>query len=197
MGAYSPTPFVSKEMEDEIVNNILKPTIKAFQNEGIKYKGILYAGLILTEMGPKVLEFNARLGDPETQVLLPRLEDDLLDLMLKVVNEDLDGVEINISDKAAVCVVLSSGGYPLTYKKGKEIEGLENLMHYDNVLVFHAGTKKKGDHFVTDGGRVLGITVLEDGLFNTVNEAYEMVEMVQFEDMHYRTDIGFDAAQYE
>ena len=197
MGAYSPTPFVSKELEEEILEEVLQPTIDAFRKEGIKYKGILYAGLILTEMGPKVLEFNARLGDPETQVLLPRLKNDLVELMLKVVDEDLEGVEIEVKDEAAVCVVLSSGGYPLSYKTGKEITGLDELNKYDNVLVFHAGSKKEGDKFVTDGGRVLGITVLEKGLFDAINETYEMIEKVHFEDVHYRTDIGFDAAQYE
>lgn len=197
MGAYSPTPFVNEDMREEILNKILKPTIEAFKKEGIKYKGILYAGLILTEMGPKVLEFNARLGDPETQVLLPLLKDDLVDLMFKVIDEEIKDVEITINDEAAVCIVLVSGGYPLTYKTGGEIKGLDRLNQYDNVLVFHAGTKKEEDHFVTDGGRVLGITVLGDGFFNTVNEAYEMVEKVEFEDMHYRTDIGFNAAQYE
>ncbi|MFW5988219.1 MAG: phosphoribosylamine--glycine ligase [bacterium] len=193
MGAYSPTPFVSEELENEILEEVLKPTIEAFQQEGIKYKGILYAGLILTEMGPKVLEFNARLGDPETQVLLPRLKNDLVELMLDVVNEDLEDVKLNIREESAVCVVLTSGGYPITYDTGKKIKGLDELNKYDNVLVFHAGTKKEGEDFVTDGGRVLGITVLEKGLFDAINEAYEMVEKVRFEDMHYRTDIGFNA----
>ncbi|MGM0410298.1 MAG: phosphoribosylamine--glycine ligase [Bacillota bacterium] len=193
MGAYSPTPFVSEELENEILEEVLKPTIEAFQQEGIKYKGILYAGLILTEMGPKVLEFNARLGDPETQVLLPRLKNDLVELMLDVVNEDLEDVKLNIREESAVCVVLTSGGYPITYDTGKKIKGLDELNKYDNVLVFHAGTKKEGEDFVTDGGRVLGITVLEKGLFDAINEAYEMVEKVNFEDMHYRTDIGFNA----
>jgi len=197
MGAYSPTPFVSEELEQEILDEILQPTIDAFRKEGIKYKGILYAGLMLTEMGPKVLEFNARLGDPETQVLLPRLKNDLVDLMLKVVDEDLEDVEIEVKDEAAVCVVLTSGGYPLSYKTDKEISGLDELNKYDNVFVFHAGTKKEGEKFLTDGGRVLGITVLEKGLFDAINETYEMVEKVHFEDVHYRTDIGFDAAQYE
>ncbi|HKL76473.1 MAG TPA: phosphoribosylamine--glycine ligase [Halanaerobiales bacterium] len=197
MGAYSPTPFVSEELEQEILDEILQPTIDAFRKEGIKYKGILYAGLMLTEMGPKVLEFNARLGDPETQVLLPRLKNDLVDLMLKVVDEDLEDVEVEVKDEAAVCVVLTSGGYPLSYKTDKEISGLDELNKYDNVFVFHAGTKKEGEKFLTDGGRVLGITVLEKGLFDAINETYEMVEKVHFEDVHYRTDIGFDAAQYE
>jgi len=197
MGAYSPTPFVSEELEQEILDEILQPTIDAFRKEGIKYKGILYAGLMLTEMGPKVLEFNARLGDPETQVLLPRLKNDLVDLMLKVVDEDLEDVEVEVKDEAAVCVVLTSGGYPLSYKTDKEISGLDELNKYDNVFVFHAGTKKEGKKFLTDGGRVLGITVLEKGLFDAINETYEMVEKVHFEDVHYRTDIGFDAAQYE
>ena len=197
MGAYSPTPFVSKKFEKSIYDQILKPTIEAFQKEGIKYKGILYAGLILTEMGPKVLEFNARLGDPETQVIVPRIENDLVDLMLKVVDEDLEDVELEISKDAAVCVVLASGGYPLTYKVGKKIKGLDKLHHYDDVLVFHAGTKKEKEEFITDGGRVMGITVMDNSLFNAVNEVYNRIREVEFEDMHYRTDIGFEAAQFE
>ncbi|MFW6266602.1 MAG: phosphoribosylamine--glycine ligase [Halanaerobiales bacterium] len=197
MGAYSPTPFVSGELEEEICETIIKPTLEAFRQEGINYKGVLYAGLMLTEMGPKVLEFNARMGDPEAQVILPRIEDDFVELMLKVIDENLAGAELKMSDQAAVCVVLASGGYPLTYETGKKIKGLDKLNRYDNALVFHAGTRLEGDKFVTDGGRVLGITVLADGLFEAINEVYDRVEEIEFEDMHYRTDIGFAATNYD
>ena len=197
MGAYSPTPFANKKLEKEIHDQILKPTIDVFKKEGIKYKGILYAGLILTEMGPKVLEFNARLGDPETQVIVPRVENDLVDLMLKVVDEDLEDVELKISSDTAVCVVLASGGYPLTYKVGKKIKGLDKIHKYDDVFAFHAGTRKENGEFLTDGGRVLGVTVMDNSLFNAINEVYNRIKQVEFEDMHYRTDIGFEAAQLE
>lgn len=191
MGAYSPVPSVTKEVEKEICEKILKPAIKAFQSEGINYKGILYTNLILTGMGPKVLDFNARLGDPESQVILPRLKDDLVDLMEMVVEDRLEEIELEWDERAAICVVLTSGGYPIAYKTGFKIEGLEGLARHDNVLIFHAGTRKEGDGFVTAGGRVLGITVLGDGMIDAINQVYECVNEVYFEDMHYRTDIGY------
>ncbi len=191
MGAYSPTPFVTEEMKSEICDEILVPTIKAFRQEGIEYKGILYAGLILTDMGPKVLEFNARMGNPETQVILPRLKDDLVDMMDKVIDGELEGLKPEWDDRAAVCVILASGGYPIAYDTGKEIIGIDDLYKYDNVLVFHAGTRKEGDKLLTDGGRVLGITVLGNGLYDAINQVYDYIEEVQFDDMHYRSDIGF------
>lgn len=191
MGAYSPVPSVTKEVEKEICEKILKPAIKAFQSEGINYKGILYTNLILTGMGPKVLDFNARLGDPESQVILTRLKDDLVDLMEMVVEDRLEEIELEWDERAAICVVLASGGYPIAYKTGFKIEGLEGLARHDNVLIFHAGTRKKGDGFVTAGGRVLGITVLGDGMIDAINQVYECVNEVYFEDMHYRTDIGY------
>lgn len=190
MGAYSPTSFFTEEMMAQVEKNILKPTLKAFQTEGIKYKGVLYAGLILTDTGPKVLEFNARFGDPETQVIIPRLKTDLVDLMELVIEERLNEVKLEWDKRAALCVVLASGGYPIDYQKGYVINGLEDLNKYDNVFVFHAGTRKEGQDFVTDGGRVLGITVLAEDMFDAVNLVYECVETVDFEDMHYRSDIG-------
>jgi phosphoribosylamine---glycine ligase len=191
MGAYSPTPFVTADKEREIFDKILKPTLYAFQKEGINYKGILYAGLILTDMGPKVLEFNARLGDPETQVILPRLKSDLIDLMDMVIDERLADAVPEWDERAAVCVVLASGGYPISYDTGYEIEGLEELNKYDNVLVFHAGTRKEGERYLTTGGRVLGITVLGDSIMDAVSQIYDYIREVYFEDMHYRTDIAY------
>ena len=197
MGAYSPTPFVSEELEEQIYNEILKPSVEAFQKEGIKYKGILYAGLILTDMGPKVLEFNARLGDPEAQVILPRLNNDLVDLMDKVIDEDLENVELDWDDRAAVCVVSASGGYPVAYDTGYEIKGLEEVKKYDNLFVFHSGTRFEDGRYVTDGGRVLGLTVLGEDLYDAINQVYDYLDEVYFKDMHFRTDIGEEAAEDE
>src|SRR5690554_4690442 len=191
MGAYSPIPFLDKKLEEEICNKILKPGIKAFQKEGINYKGILYTGIIITDTGPRVLDFNARLGDPESQVILPRLKNDLLDLIEMVVEDHLEPVALEWDKRSAVCVVLVSGGYPIDYETGYLIEGIEELNKYDNVLLFHAGTRKEKGKFYSDGGRVLGITVLGDGLFDTLNQIYDFVETLNFEGMHYRTDIAY------
>ncbi|MTI61746.1 MAG: phosphoribosylamine--glycine ligase [Firmicutes bacterium] len=191
MGAYSPTPFIDDALQEEICHKILKPTIKAFQAEGINYKGILYVGLIITDIGPKVLDFNTRLGDPETQVILPRLKNDLVNLIEMVVNDNLEEIKLEWDKRSAVCVVLVSGGYPIDYKSGYLIEGLNELNKYDNVLVFHAGTRKEGDDFYTAGGRVLGITVLGSGLIDAIDQVYECIEQISFEDMHYRTDIAY------
>ncbi|ACL71054.1 phosphoribosylamine--glycine ligase [Halothermothrix orenii] len=193
MGAYSPVPFVGSDLQHEVYENILEPTVRALNKEGIKYKGILYAGLILTDSGPKVLEFNARFGDPETQVIIPRLKTDLVDLIDAVIDEKLEGKRLDWDDRAAVCVVLASGGYPFDYDTGYRIKGLEQLAQYDNFLIFHAGTKMEDGHFVTDGGRVMGITVLGNGLIDAINQVYQAVEDIYFEDMHYRTDIGYKA----
>lgn len=191
MGAFSPVPFLTENMMKEICSKILKPALKAFQTEGINYKGILYVGLILTELGPKVLDFNARLGDPETQVILPRLQNDLVDLMEMVVEGRLEEIELEWDPRTAVCVVLTSGGYPVDYRIGYRINGLEELARFDNVLLFHAGTKKDNGYFVTNSGRVVGITVLGDGLLDSINQVYSCVDEVSFEDMHYRSDIGY------
>lgn len=191
MGAYSPTPFVNKDIEEEICQKILKPAIKAFHNEGINYKGLLYTGLILTDTGPKVLDFNTRLGDPETQVILPRLKTDIVELIEMVVENRLEEIELEWDQRSAVCVVLVSGGYPIDFKTGYKIDGLKELSRYDSVLVFHAGTRKEEEDFVTSGGRVLGITLLGDGLIDTINQVYDIIDEISFVDMHYRTDIGY------
>ncbi|RCW44118.1 MULTISPECIES: phosphoribosylamine--glycine ligase [unclassified Halanaerobium] len=196
MGAYSPSPFVDERIMVEICEKILLPTFAAFEAENIEYKGVLFVGIILTEQGPKVLDYNARFGDPETQVILPRLKEDLIDLLEMVIEGKLDKKEkIEFDSKAAACVVLCSAGYPLTYIGGKEIKGIDRLKHFDDLLLFHAGTRLENGKFITDGGRVLNLTVLTEGLFLAVDKVYQYIEEVEFEDMHYRTDIGFTAMQ--
>jgi phosphoribosylamine--glycine ligase len=190
MGSYSPLPFVNEDLQKRIHENILKPALDAFNQEGLNYKGLLYINIILTDMGPEVLDFNARFGDPETQVILPRMSTDIIDVFEKTIDQDLDNMKIEWDQRAAVCVILTSAGYPLTFDTGKEIEGLDDLHRYDNLLVFHAGTTKIGDKFYTAGGRVIGLTVLGDTLQDAISQAYEFIEEIDFEDMHYRTDIG-------
>ncbi|MBU4511438.1 phosphoribosylamine--glycine ligase, partial [bacterium] len=158
MGAYSPVPFYPDEFEKRVLEEILKPTLKGLQSERREYKGVLYAGLILTKEGPKVLEFNARFGDPETQVVLPRLKTDLVDILNAVIDGSLHKINIEWEDNAAVCVVVASGGYPGKYQKGKVISGLERLENMKGIIVFHAGTKFQDGKIITSGGRVLGIT---------------------------------------
>ncbi len=190
MGAYSPVPFYTTEIKEKVCREILKPTVKGLRNEGKEYKGVLYAGLILTKEGPKVLEFNARFGDPETQVVLPRLKTDLVDILNAVIEETLHKINIEWEDNAAVCVVVASGGYPGKYQKGKPISGLEKLKKMKNIIAFHAGTKFQDRRIVTSGGRVLGITAWGDTIFKAKKKAYEGVEKIYFEDMYYRKDIA-------
>ena len=190
MGSYSPLPFMNEKLKKKVHNEILKPALNAFNAEGLNYKGILYINIILTDMGPEVLDFNARFGDPETQVVLPRMNNDIIDIFEKTIDEKLDEVEIEWDNRAAVCVILTSAGYPLTFDTGKEIEGLDKINRLDNLLVFHAGTTKIGDRFYTAGGRVLGLTVLGDDLDDAINQVYDYIDEIHFEDMHYRTDIG-------
>jgi len=200
MGAYSPAPVVTKELFDEILQKIIYRTIDGLAKEGIDYKGALYAGIMITDEGPKVLEFNVRFGDPETQAILPRLKSDLLEFMLAASEGKLNRVKktggLNWDTRTCVCVVCSSGGYPGEYEKGKEILGLEEVEKMQDIVVFHAGTQRLNDSTtqrpktVTNGGRVLGVT----GLGNTIKEAiehtYQAVERIHFEGMHYRRDIG-------
>jgi len=196
MGAYSPSPYVDAKMMDKICSEILRPTLHALNSEGIDYRGVLYVGIIITENGPKVIDYNARFGDPETQVILPRLNHDLLELLELTNSVDLDLIEeIRISGKSVVCVVLTSAGYPLTYTTGYEIKGLDNLKRHDDLLIFHSGTKLNDGRFYTNSGRVLSLTVISDGLFNTINRVYQYIEEVEFQDMHYRTDIGFSISE--
>ena len=193
MGAYSPVPFYPDELEKRVLEEILKPTIKGLQREGKEYKGVLYAGLILTKEGPKVLEFNARFGDPETQVILPRLKTDLIDILNAVIDSTLYEINIEWEDNAAVCVVVASGGYPGKYQKGKVISGLERLEKMENIIAFHAGTKFQDDQVITSGGRVLGITAWDETISKAKEKAYKAVKEIYFEDMYYRKDIALKA----
>ena len=190
MGAYSPVPFYRDEFEKRVLEEILKPTVKGLRCEGREYKGVLYAGLILTKEAPKVLEFNARFGDPETQVILPRLKTDLIDILNAVIEETLHEINIEWEDNAAVCVVVASGGYPGKYQKGKVISGLERLEKMKDIIVFHAGTKLQDDKVVTSGGRVLGITAWDKTISKAKERAYKGVKEIYFEDMYYRKDIA-------
>jgi len=190
MGTFSPSRVYTPDIAKEVKKTIMEPTIRAMNQEGCPFKGVLYFGLILTEKGAKVLEYNARFGDPETQVILPRLKTDLVDIFLAIIDEKLDKIDIQWENNAAVCVILASGGYPGNYKKGYEISGLEALENSPDTLVFHAGTIKKNGKYYTNGGRVLGITAIASDLDKAVTKAYEKVKLVSFTDMHYRTDIG-------
>jgi len=193
MGAYSPVPFCNHKSEEMVLQKILIPVIKGLQKEDREYKGVIYAGLVLTKEGPKVLEFNARFGDPETQAVLPRLETDLIEILLAVVEGNLSKVNIKWKDKAAVCVILASGGYPGKYQKGKVIYGFEKLENKKDIIVFHAGTKLQEGKIVTAGGRVLGVTAWDDTISKAKDKAYKGVEKIYFENMYYRKDIASKA----
>jgi phosphoribosylamine--glycine ligase len=192
MGAYSPVPQIPPRMVEQAIETILLPMTAALKNEGIEYKGVLYAGLMLTEQGPKVIEFNARFGDPETQVILPRLQTDLFDILTAVIGGHLADVHIKWSDQAAVCVILAAGGYPGAYEKGNPIAGISSQERND-IMVFHSGTKRESGQMVTNGGRVLGITALGKGLQEAREKVYQQIEQISFKDMHYRTDIAAKA----
>ncbi len=190
MGAISPSPFVDKEMFNNVIKTIVFPTITRMLEEGRKYKGVLYVGLMLTENGPKVLEYNCRFGDPETQPQMLRMESDLVEVLLGAIDDNALGSEIKWNRKAAACVVLASGGYPTRYEKGKKIEGLEEASKQPGITIFHAGTSFEGDGFITSGGRVLSVCATEDNLADAMKKIYETIEKIQFESMHYRRDIG-------
>ena len=188
MGAYSPAPIYTDDVRAVVEKEVLAKTLEAMKKEGRDFSGVLYAGLMLTKDGPKVLEFNARFGDPETQAVLPRLESDLAEIMLAVCDKKLDQMEIKWSDNPCVCVVLASGGYPETSEKGKVITGLEKAA--DNALVFHAATKLVDSAYQTNGGRVLGISAQDETIVRAITKAYKAVSEISFENMQYRTDIG-------
>ncbi|MCM8899991.1 phosphoribosylamine--glycine ligase [Caldicoprobacter algeriensis] len=190
MGAFSPSRVYTPEIAREVENRIIKPTIKAMAEEGRPFKGVLYFGLMLTEHGPRVLEYNARFGDPETQVVLPRLKTDIVDIFEAVIDERLDKINIEWEDNAAVCVVLASGGYPKSYKTGYEISGIEEVLKEPDIMVFHAGTKRIDGKYYTSGGRVLGVTAIAKDLDTAIQKVYQNVEKIHFENMHYRRDIG-------
>ena len=193
MGAYSPVPFYSDEFKKRVLEEILEPTVKGLRIEGKEYKGVLYAGLILTKEGPKVLEFNARFGDPETQVVLPRLKTDLIDILNAVIDDRLHKINIQWEDNAAVCVVVASGGYPGKHQKGKPISGLERLGKMKDMIAFHAGTKFQEGRVVTSGGRVMGITAWDETISKAKEKAYKGIKEIYFEDMYYRKDIALKA----
>lgn len=190
MGAYSPAPIITKKLLKQIEKEILVPTIRAMEKEGCFYRGILYAGIMVTKDGPKVLEYNCRFGDPETQALLPRLKTDLVKIIEAILNGELDKIKITWSKKPSACVVLASGGYPGDYKTGYVIEGLKEASMIKNVMIFHAGTSSAGCDTVTSGGRVLGVTALGNTIKEAIDLSYEAVSKIKFEGMHYRKDIG-------
>jgi len=190
MGAYSPAPVMTEKLYNYALNKIAYPLVAELKNRGIVYKGIIYAGLMIDGEDVKVLEFNCRFGDPETQPILMRLESDLLEIFDACINQNLKNVEINWSSQPTVCVVAASGGYPKDYVKGYEITGLDYVEQLDNIKVFHAGTKLENGKIVTNGGRVLAVTARGETLEETIKLAYFAVEKIHFKDMHYRKDIA-------
>jgi phosphoribosylamine--glycine ligase len=190
MGAYSPAPVVTDDLWPLIHDKVLRPTVDELKRRGITYKGVLYAGLMMTEDGPKVLEYNCRFGDPETQVVLPRIDGDILPLFQACVDGTLSDDLIKWKPEACVCVVMASGGYPGSYEKGKVIQGLAEAANLPGVVVFHAGTAEKEGAVVTSGGRVLGVTALGPALPEAVKRAYGAISQISFDQAQYRTDIA-------
>ena len=190
MGTFSPSPFYTKEVEAFCEQYIYQATVDAMAAEGREFKGVIFFGLMLTADGPKVLEYNARFGDPEAQVVLPRMKNDIIEVMEACIDGTLDQVDLQFEDNAAVCVVLASDGYPVSYEKGYEITGLEEFKKHDGYYCFHAGTKFDGDRIVTNGGRVLGVTAKGKDLKEARENAYAATEWVQFENKYMRHDIG-------
>lgn len=190
MGTFSPSPFYTKDIEDFCIRNVYQPTMDAMKAEGRDFVGILFCGLMLTEKGPKVLEYNARFGDPEAQVVLPRMKNDIIEVMNACIDGTLDQINLEFEDNAAVCVVLASEGYPVAYEKGKKITGLSNFTDKEGYYVFHAGTKLTEEGVVTNGGRVLGVTAKGATLKEARKNAYKATEWVSFENKYKRNDIG-------
>ncbi len=190
MGTFSPSPFYTKEVDEFCKKYIYQATVDAMAAEGREFKGVIFFGLMLTEDGPKVLEYNARFGDPEAQVVLPRMKNDLIEVAEACIDGTLDQVDLQFEDNAAVCVVLASDGYPVSYEKGFVIKGLKNFDDKDDYYVFHAGTKKTDDGFVTNGGRVLGVTAKGKDLKDARRKAYEATEWIDFDNKYMRHDIG-------
>ena len=190
MGTISPNPYYTDEIAEICRKTIFEPTVAAMNSENRTFKGCLYFGLMITPDGPKVIEYNARFGDPEAQVVLPRLKTDLVDIIEAVIDEKLSQLDIKWSDEATACVVMASGGYPLAYKKGIEITGLDENGQVEGATVYHAGTKYENGRFYTNGGRVLGITASGKTLDDALEKAYAAVDKIKFEGAHFRTDIG-------
>ena len=190
MGTFSPSPFYTPEVDEFCKKYIYQATVDAMASEGREFKGIIFFGLMLTEDGPKVLEYNARFGDPEAQVVLPRMKNDIVDVFEACIDGTLDKIELEFEDNAAVCVVLASDGYPVSYEKGFEIKGLENFENKEGYYVFHAGTKLSDGKIVTNGGRVLGVTAKGANLKEARANAYEATKLIDFENKYMRNDIG-------
>lgn len=190
MGTVSPNPYYTAEVAEECMKTIFRPTIDAMVKENRKFKGCLYFGLMVTPNGVKVIEYNCRFGDPETQVVLPVLDTDIVDIMEAIYDEKLDEIDIKWKDEACACIVMASGGYPKKYATGLEISGLDNSGQVENAFVYHAGTKFEDGKFLTAGGRVLGVTATGENLEKALEKAYEAVGKINFENAHYRKDIG-------
>ncbi len=191
MGAFSPSRNYTKEVADDCYRTIFKPTMEAMNKEGRTFKGVIYFGLMLTPKGPRVIEYNARFGDPETQAVLPRLKTDFIDIINAVIDERLDEIVIEWTEDAAVCIVLASGGYPTKYESGKEITGLDSeVFNSDDLFVYHAGTKAENGKIYTAGGRVLGVTATGKTLDDAIARSYDALKNISFDKMHYRNDIG-------
>ncbi len=190
MGTFSPSPLYDEKLADYCMKEVFMPTVEAMNKEGRKFKGVLYFGLMITKDGPKVLEYNARFGDPETQVVLPRLKTDLLEIFEAIIDEKLSEINIEWDDNSAVCVIAASGGYPGKYATGIEINGIDKAEENNETIVFHAGTSCKDGKCYTAGGRVLGVTAVESTMDKAIQKAYAGIAKIQFEGMHYRKDIG-------
>lgn len=199
MGAYSPAPLVTDELLKKVMDAVIYPVVKALAQEGSPYKGALYAGIMVTDKGAFVLEFNARFGDPETQAILPRLKSDLVDAMEKTIDGRLENYKLEWDSRPCVSVVVASGGYPEKFEKGMDIKGLDEVKTMKDVVVFHAGTKRGKratdgkDHFITTGGRVLNVTALGHDMKSAISRCYEAVRKIRFDRMHFRQDIGYRA----
>jgi len=190
MGAYSSDELLPPSLRDLVISTIVEPTLKGLAEEGVPYQGFLYAGLMLTKGGPKVLEFNCRLGDPEAQAIVARMEFDLAEILSEVAAGRLDPTTLRWRPGASMCVVLTSGGYPGTFQTGKKIEGLTSVKNNTGVEVFHAGTKREGDSLLTCGGRVLGVTAFAESLEAVRALVYQAASKLKFDSVHYRNDIG-------
>ena len=189
MGAISPVPFADAEFLNKVEERIIKPTINGFKKDNIPYVGFVFIGLIKVNNEPLVIEYNVRMGDPETEVVIPRIKSDMLDLFIATAEKKLDTFKLEIDNRWATTVMLVSGGYPEMYEKGKEIIGLDKV---ENSLVFHAGTSKKEDKILTSGGRVLAVTSYGKNFKEALSQSYKNIENIKFDKMNYRTDIGFD-----
>ena len=198
MGAYAPAPIVTKEILQRVIHEAVEPTLNGMKQEGMPYRGCLYIGLMMTQDGPKVLEYNCRFGDPETQVVVPLIDGDLAEIFFSIAERRLHPSEVKLHSASAVCVVMASHGYPDEFQSGKQIFGLESIKAEDGVVVFHAGTKKEGSAIVTSGGRVLGVTAVgfHNELERTIQDAYHAVEKIRFDGAYYRSDIGKKALKY-